>query len=92
MRNSKNSIPKESTCQSVKNWAYELNGKFSNKEIQMTNKYMNKCSTSLVIKEIQIKTTLRFHLIPVRMATFKSNNNKIWQGCQPLYTVSGNVN
>jgi hypothetical protein len=41
----------------------------------MTSKYMKKCSTALVIEEMQIKTTLRFHLIPVRIARIKGNNN-----------------
>jgi hypothetical protein len=54
---------------------YELNREFSKEEVQMASKYMKKCSTSLVIKEMQIKTALRFHLTPVRMATFKGNNN-----------------
>jgi hypothetical protein len=46
----------------------------------MASRYIIKCSISLVIKEIQIKTTLRFHFIPVRMAIFKgNNNNKCWQ-------------
>jgi transposase len=40
-----------------------------------------KCSTSLAIKEIQIKTALRFYLTPIRMATIKNKNNKCWQGC-----------
>jgi hypothetical protein len=61
----------------------------------MASKYLKKCSTSLVIKEIQIKT-LKFHLIPVRMAIIKGkNNNKCWQGCSKtghLYTVGGNAN
>jgi hypothetical protein len=57
-------------------WAHELNREFSKEEVQMTSKYMKKCSTSLVIKEKQIKTTLRFHLTPVRMAIIKGNNNK----------------
>jgi hypothetical protein len=54
--------------------ALNLNREFS--EVQMANKYMKNSSTSLAIKVMQIKTTLRFHLIPVRMATFKGKNNK----------------
>jgi hypothetical protein len=59
----------------VKKWVHELNRDCSKDEIQMANKYMKKCSTSLAIKEMQIKTTLRFHLTPVRMAIINSTNN-----------------
>jgi hypothetical protein len=63
-------------------WANELNRQFSNGEVQMLNKYVNKCSASLAIKEMQIKRTLRFHLTPVRMAIINNTkNNKCWQGC-----------
>jgi hypothetical protein len=48
---------------------------FSKEEVQMGNKYMHKCSTSLATEEMQTKITLRFHLIPVRMAIFKGNDS-----------------
>jgi hypothetical protein len=47
----------------------------------MANKNRKKCLTSLAIKEIQIKTALRFHFTQVRMVIFKDKNNKCWQGC-----------
>jgi hypothetical protein len=62
----------------MKKWAHELNREFSKEEVQMVSKYTKKCSTSLVMKEMQIKTTHRFHLTPVRTAMIKGNNNKRW--------------
>jgi hypothetical protein len=59
----------------IKQWATELNRTFSKEEIQMAKKHMKKCLPSLAIKEMQIKTTLRFYLTPVRIAIIKNINN-----------------
>jgi hypothetical protein len=63
----------------MQKWAHKLNREFSKEEVQMASKYMKKCSISLVIKGMQIKTTPTFHLTPVRMDTIKGKNiNKCW--------------
>jgi hypothetical protein len=63
----------------IKKWATELNRTFSKEEVQMTKKHMKKCSSSLAREEMQIKTTLRFHLTSVRIATIKTiTTNKCW--------------
>ena len=56
----------------IKKWGTELNKEFSTEEYRMAEKHLKKCSTSLVIRKMQIKTTLRFHLIPVRKAKIKT--------------------
>jgi hypothetical protein len=61
----------------MKKWANEPNRAFLKEEVQMAKKHMKKCSPSLAIKEMQIKTTLRFHLTPVRMATMKTQTTNV---------------
>jgi hypothetical protein len=72
----------------MKKWSHELNRELSKEELQMANEYTKNCATSLAIKEMQIKTTLRFHLTSVRMAILKGkSSNKYWRGYSETGTL-----
>ena len=71
-----------------------MNRNFTKEDIDMANKHMRKCSASVAIREMQIKTTMRYHLTPVTVGNINKAGNHKWRGIgerEPSYTVGGNL-
>ena len=66
----------------IKKWTEDLNRHFSKEDTQVVNKHMRRCSASLITRETQIETTVRYELMPVRMVVItKTRDHQRWRGC-----------